>query len=140
MFLFLFLFQRTVVGFVGTLGAARPVGPVLGWHGALVVPAGRPKGGVPVDGHQWRSRVPRLPQTGPTGRCARAAGQRASASDRRVRLPQGRRAAPVQVLQERRRHGCVLRGGGQDGRPVRARPVPLRSRTARRARTPTVRS
>jgi len=35
---------------------------MLGGHGAVVVPAGRAKGGVPVDGHQWRPRIPRLPQ------------------------------------------------------------------------------
>lgn len=119
------VFQRTDVGFVGTLGAARPIGPVLGGHGALVVSPRRAKGGVPIDGHQWRPRVPRLPQTGQAGRRARAVGQRTTSPDRRIRLPQGRRAAPVEVLQERRWHSRVLRGGGQDWRPIRSRPVPL---------------
>jgi len=95
---FFVVFQRTDVGFVRTLGAACPIGPVLGGHGALVVPARRVKGGVPVDRHQWRPRVPRLPQTGQAGRSARAVGQRTPSPDRRVRLPQGRRAAPVEVL------------------------------------------
>jgi len=133
------VFQRTDVGFVGTLGAARSTGPVLGGHGALVVPAGRAEGGFPVDRHQWRPRVPRLPQTGQAGRRACAVGQRTPSPDRRVRLPQGRRAAQVAVLQERRRHSRVLRGGGQNGRQVRSSPVPLRSRTARRTHAPTVR-
>jgi len=110
------VFQRTDVGFVGTLGTARPIGPMLGGHGALVVPARCAKGGIPVDGHQWRPRVPRLSQTGQAGRRARAVGQRSPSSDRRIRLPQGRRAAQVAVLQERRRHSRVLRGGGQNGR------------------------
>lgn len=126
-----FLFQRPD-GFVGTLGAAGPPGQVLGGLGAVVVSARCAQGGVPVDGHQRWPRVPRLPQTGPAGRRPGAVGQRAPPSDRRLRLPDGRRcgghrAAPVSVLQERRRHSRVLRGSGQDGRPVRFRPVPVRS-------------
>lgn len=135
------LFQRPH-GFVGTLSAACPTGQVLGGQGAVVVSARCAQGGVPADRHQRRPRVPRVPQTGQAGRRARAAGQRAAPPDRRVRLPVGRRAgrAPaVPVLQERRRHGRVLRGGGQDERSVRSRPVPLRSRTARLAGARTVR-
>lgn len=117
---------------------------MLGGHGAVVVSSRRAQGGVPVDRRQRRPRVPRVPQTGLAGRRARAVGQRAPSPDRRVRLPFGERAGrptvELAVLQERRRHRSVLRGSGQDGRrPVRSRTVPVRSRTARRARARTVR-
>lgn len=116
-FFFFYLLQRPD-GFVGTLGAACPAGQMLGGHGAVVVPAWCTQGGVPVDGRQRRPRVPRLPKTGPAERRPRAVGQRAAPPDRRVRLSVARRAghlaAAVAVLQERRRHGRVLRGGGQD--------------------------
>lgn len=126
---------------VGALGAARPPGQVLGGHGALVVSARRAQGGVPPDRRQQRPRVPRVPQTGQAGRRACAAGQRAAPSDHRVRLSlrrPGGLAPAVAVLQERRQHGRVLRGGGQDQRSIRPRPVPLRSRTARHSRAQTV--
>lgn len=142
-YFFCFFSLQRPDGFVGILGAARPAGQMLGGLGAVVVPSRRSPRGVPADGRQRRPRVPRLPETGPAERRPRAVGQRAAPADRRVRLPVARRAgrlaAPVPVLQERRRHGRVLRGGGQDGRPVRSRPVPLRPRAARRAHAPTVR-
>jgi len=137
----LLFFQRSD-GLVGTLRAAGALGQVLGGHGALVVSARRAQGGVPVDGHQRRPRVPRVPQTGQAGRRARATGQRAPSPDHRVRSPDIRLglAPAVPVLQERRRHGRVLRGGGQDGRrPIRPRSVPLRSRTAGHPRAQAVR-
>lgn len=140
----LYSFQRPD-GLVGTLRAARPPGQMLGGHGTVVVPSRRAQVGVPFDGRQRRSRVPRVPETGQAGRRARAIGQRAPAPYTRVRLPAARRtasavatgtAAAFAMLQERRRHRRVLRGSRQNGRrrPVRSGPVPVRSRTTRHAR------
>lgn len=85
-----------------------------------------------------------MSQAGQAGRRARATGQRTPALDPRVRLPRGRvrrTTAPAAVLQERRRSGRVLRGGGQAGRrPVQPRPVPVRSRAARHPHAQAVRS
>lgn len=141
-----FVLQRLDGRLFGTLGASRPIGPVLGGHGALVVSARCAQSGVSPDGNGRRTRVPRVSQAGQPGRRARAVGQCAPAPDHRVRPPDGPTTTTTTtfaVLQERRRRGRILRGGhGQGGRPVRwrpsGRPVPLRSRAARLTRAQAV--